>query len=73
MKKVFIIFLTSASFFMSYFSRIAWSIVSVYSNWKLTEIEDSIIFSLFFIGYILVQLPAGFLSDKVKPNIIALI
>ncbi|MFP3064664.1 MAG: MFS transporter [Sulfolobus sp.] len=73
MKKVFIIFLTSASFFMSYFSRIAWSIVSVYSNLKPTEIEDSIIFSLFFIGYILVQLPAGFLSDKVKPNIIALI
>lgn len=67
MKKFFIIFLTSASFFLSYFSRLAWSIVSVYSSLKPTQIEDGIIFSLFFAGYIIVQIPSGLISDR-KPR-----
>lgn len=52
---------------MSYFSRITWSIVSSYSTLKPTIQEDSIIFSLFFIGYIVVQIPAGVLSDMFSP------
>ncbi|BAB67573.1 MFS transporter [Sulfurisphaera tokodaii] len=73
LKKIFIVFISSLSFFLSYFSRIAWSIVSVYSSLKPTVIEDGIIFSLFFIGYIIVQIPAGILSDYVSPKIIALL
>lgn len=73
MKKWFIVFITSTSFFLSYFSRIAWSIVSVYSSLKPTVVEDGIIFSLFFVGYVIVQIPAGFLSDKFVPRNIALL
>lgn len=68
MRKFFIIFLTSVSFFLSYFSRIAWSIVSVYSSLKPTAVEDGIIFSLFFLGYIIVQIPAGIISDQKAYN-----
>lgn len=53
---------------MSYFSRIAWSIVSVYSTLRPSVIEDGIIFSLFFIGYVMVQIPAGIMSDLVLPK-----
>jgi MFS family permease len=59
-----IIFITSLSFFLSYFSRIAWGIVSVYSSLKPTEVQDSIIFSLFFIGYVIVQIPSGFIANS---------
>jgi len=59
-----IIFVTSLSFFLSYFSRIAWGIVSVYSSLKPTEVQDSIIFSLFFIGYVIVQIPSGFIANS---------
>ena len=72
MRRGFVVFLSSASFFLSYFSRIAWGIVSVYSSLKPTVIEDGIIFSLFFVGYILVQLPAGILSDIIAPRNIAI-
>lgn len=71
MKKFLIVFITSASFFLSYFSRIAWSIVSVYSSLKPTQVEDSLIFSLFFLGYIIVQIPAGIASNK-YPRTVAL-
>ncbi len=67
MKYWYAVFLSSAAFFMSYFSRITWSIVSSYSTLKPTIQEDSIIFSLFFIGYIVVQIPAGVLSDIFSP------
>ncbi|MFP3400528.1 MFS transporter [Acidianus sp.] len=64
LESVLIIFITSLSFFLSYFSRIAWSIVSVYSSLKPTELQDSIIFSLFFIGYVIVQIPSGFIANS---------
>ncbi|WP_292320253.1 MFS transporter [Caldisphaera sp.] len=73
MKKSLVIFITSSSFFLSYFSRLAWSIVSTYSSLRPTTMEDSVIYSLFFLGYVLVQIPAGFVSDKVKPSSIAFI
>lgn len=63
---------SSASFFLSYFSRLAWSIVSVYSSLRPTVIEDSIIFSLFFIGYVIVQLPSGLISDEVNPRYVVM-
>ncbi len=73
MKKSLIILITSSSFFLSYFSRLAWSIVSTYSSLKPNTIQDSLIYSLFFIGYVIVQIPAGIVSDKVKPSTIAFI
>ncbi len=73
LKKSLVIFITSSSFFLSYFSRLAWSIVSTYSSLRPTTMEDSVIYSLFFLGYVLVQIPAGFVSDKVKPSSIAFI
>ncbi|AWR97455.1 MFS transporter [Acidianus sulfidivorans JP7] len=72
MNKIFVIFLTSISFFLSYFSRLAWSIVSVYSSLNPTAVEDGIIFSLFFVGYILVQIPAGIIADKKPKEVIIL-
>ncbi|MDT7861791.1 MAG: MFS transporter [Saccharolobus sp.] len=60
-----IIFLSSSSFFLSYFSRVMWSIVAPFSSLKTTVTEDSTIFALFFLGYIIVQMPAGFLSDYI--------
>ncbi len=59
-----VIFITSLSFFLSYFSRITWSIVSVYSSLKPTELQDGIIFSLFFIGYVIVQIPSGLIANS---------
>ncbi|BFH72879.1 MFS transporter [Sulfurisphaera javensis] len=73
MKKWLIVFISSLSFFLSYFSRIAWSIVSVYSSLKPTVVADGIIFSLFFAGYIIVQIPAGLLSDLFPPRNIGLL
>ncbi|ARM76154.1 MFS transporter [Acidianus manzaensis] len=72
MNRFFIIFLTSISFFLSYFSRIAWSIVSVYSSLRPTEVEDGVIFSLFFLGYIIVQIPSGIIADKKPKEVIIL-
>lgn len=73
MKYWYIIFLSSAAFFLSYFSRITWSIVSAYSSLKPTIPEDSLIFSLFFLGYVIVQLPSGILSDMLSPRIITVL
>ncbi|WP_054849014.1 MFS transporter [Vulcanisaeta sp. JCM 14467] len=67
-RDIYIIGVASASFFMSYFSRLAWGIVSAYSSLKPSIVEDSIVFSLFFIGYVVVQVPAGVISDKVGPR-----
>lgn len=72
MRNFFIIAITSISFLLSYFSRIAWGIVSAYSSLKPTTIEDGIIFSLFFLGYIVVQIPSGIVSD-IKPREVAII
>lgn len=73
MKYWYTIFLSSAAFFLSYFSRITWSIVSAYSLLKPTIPEDSLIFSLFFLGYVIVQLPSGILSDMLSPRIITVL
>lgn len=50
---------------MSYFSRLVWSIVSSFSTLKPTQVEDGVIFSLFFIGYVIVQIPSGIIVDSV--------
>ncbi|WP_338601997.1 MFS transporter [Sulfolobus tengchongensis] len=70
MKGKLIIFISSLSFFLSYFSRVTWSIVAPFSTLKTTTTEDSIIFALFFFGYILVQIPSGILSDRISANIL---
>ncbi|ACP35232.1 major facilitator superfamily MFS_1 [Sulfolobus islandicus L.S.2.15] len=68
MKGKRVIFLSASSFFLSYFSRVAWSIVAPLSTLKTTTTEDSIIFALFFLGYILIQIPSGTLADRVSAN-----
>ena len=66
-----IVALSSAAFFMSYFGRMMWSVFDVYAtSLHPTLIEDSFVFSLFFVGYILVQVPAGLVSDRVRPNLL---
>ncbi|ACP48813.1 major facilitator superfamily MFS_1 [Sulfolobus islandicus Y.N.15.51] len=66
MKGKRVIFLSASSFFLSYFSRVAWSIVAPLSTLKTTTTEDSIIFALFFLGYILIQIPSGTLADRIS-------
>ncbi len=70
---MYVIGVASASFFMSYFSRLAWSIASAYSSLKPTIVEDSIVFSLFFVGYVVVQVPAGIISDRMGPKYVIVI
>ncbi|WP_243675576.1 MFS transporter [Vulcanisaeta distributa] len=67
-RDIYVVGVASASFFMSYFSRLAWGIVSAYSSLRPTVVEDGIVFSLFFIGYVVVQVPAGIISDRVSPK-----
>lgn len=67
-KKWFVVGIASASFFLSYFSRLAWSIVSAYSSLRPTVVENSVVFSLFFVGYVIVQLPSGLISDRADPR-----
>ncbi|ACP45387.1 major facilitator superfamily MFS_1 [Sulfolobus islandicus Y.G.57.14] len=66
MKGKRVIFLSASSFFLSYFSRVTWSIVAPLSTLKTTTTEDSIIFALFFLGYILIQIPSGTLADRIS-------
>ncbi|ADX82434.1 MFS transporter [Saccharolobus islandicus] len=68
MKGKRVIFLSASSFFLSYFSRVAWSIVAPLFTLKTTTTEDSIIFALFFLGYILIQIPSGTLADRISAN-----
>jgi predicted MFS family arabinose efflux permease len=65
-----ILALCSASFFIGYFSRLSWGVLASYSSLNPTISDDSIIFSLFFFGYTIVQLPAGLLADRVPPKFI---
>ena len=60
--------LSFASFFLSYYSRLAWSVLSTYSSLRPTPYEDGIVFSIFFAAYIAVQVPAGLVSDAVGPK-----
>ncbi|QXJ35871.1 MFS transporter [Saccharolobus shibatae] len=68
MKGKAVISISASSFFLSYFSRVTWSIVAPLSTLKTTTTEDSIIFALFFLGYILVQIPSGMLADRISAN-----
>ena len=66
-----IVTLSSAAFFVSYFGRMMWSVFDVYAtSLRPTLVEDSLIFSLFFAGYVIVQIPAGLVSDRVPPNLV---
>ncbi len=54
---------------MSYFGRMMWSVFDVYASaLQPTLFEDSLVFSLFFVGYVAVQVPAGLVSDRIRPN-----
>ncbi|MGC9294648.1 MAG: MFS transporter [Thermoplasmata archaeon] len=64
MKKIYPLFVASTSFFLSYYSRLSWSILSVYMPFRPTVQEEALAFSIFFAGYVAVQIPAGLLSDK---------
>ena len=55
---------------MGYFARLSWGVLSSYSSLKPSISEDGIIFSFFFTGYIISQIPAGFLADKFSPKYI---
>ncbi|AEA12348.1 major facilitator superfamily MFS_1 [Thermoproteus uzoniensis 768-20] len=70
-RKAALVALASASFFMSYFSRLAWSIASAYSDLRPTVYQNGVVFALFFAGYVAVQIPAGVLSDKIGPARVA--
>ncbi len=66
-----IVALSSAAFFMSYFGRMMWSVFDVYATTlQPTLLADSFVFSLFFVGYVAVQVPAGLVSDRVRPNLV---
>ncbi len=66
-----IVALSSAAFFMSYFGRMMWSVFDVYATaLQPTLLEDSLVFSLFFVGYVAVQVPAGLVSDRIRPNVV---
>ncbi len=60
--------LSFAAFFLSYYSRLAWSVLSTYSSLRPTPYEDGLIFSIFFAAYIAVQIPAGLVSDAIGPK-----
>jgi len=64
MKRLYPITVASAAFFFSYYSRLSWSVLVVYMPFRPSVGQEAFAFSLFFVGYALVQLPAGFLSDK---------
>lgn len=66
-----LVFLSSAAFFLSYFGRMVWSVVGIYSSLHPSVAETGLVFSLFFVGYIVVQVPAGVISDRVRPNLVA--
>ncbi len=60
--------LSFAAFFLSYYSRLAWSVLSAYSSLRPTPYESGLVFSLFFAAYIAVQVPAGLASDALGPR-----
>ncbi len=68
-----LILVCSLSFFLAYFSRLAWSILGPLSTLHPSVEEDSYIFSLFFAGYVVVQIPAGVLVDRMSFKIVLLL
>ncbi|MDG7038074.1 MAG: MFS transporter [Nitrososphaerota archaeon] len=72
-QKAYIVFTASASFFMGYYVRLVWGIISSFSSLHPTTADDGLVFSLFFLTYIIVQFPAGVLSDRLgSRNIISM-
>jgi len=65
-----IVVLASSSFFMSYFVRLSWAVLAPYSSFSPTKVENGAVFSVFFVGYVISQLPAGLLSDRTSPKLI---
>ncbi len=61
---LFPLVISSGAFFLSYYTRLMWSILSVYMPLKPTITQDGHIFALYFFGYVAVQIPAGFVSDR---------
>lgn len=70
MNKIYPLFVASVSFFLSYYSRLSWSILSVYMPFRPTVQEEAIAFSIFFLGYVIVQIPSGLLSDRYSGGLI---
>ncbi|MGC8970009.1 MAG: MFS transporter [Conexivisphaera sp.] len=68
MREYLPITLSSAAFFLSYYSRLAWSVLSTYSSLRPTPYEDGLVFSIFFAAYIAVQVPSGLASDALGPK-----
>ena len=64
MAKLYPLFVASSSFFLSYYVRLSWTILSVYMPFRPTVSEEGIAFAIFFIGYVIVQIPSGFVSDR---------
>ncbi|QKQ99767.1 MFS transporter [Metallosphaera tengchongensis] len=64
------IIFSALAFFMGYLARITWSVTSPYSSLRPTVAEDSLIFTLFFLGYVIVQIPAGILADMKSAKLI---
>jgi len=63
-KKFYPVIVAGASFFLSYYTRLTWSILSLYMPFHPSVTQDSHVFALYFLSYIIVQIPAGFLSDR---------
>jgi len=63
-QKFYPVLIASVAFFLSYYTRLTWSILSVYVPFKPSVNQDAHIFAIYFFSYIIIQIPAGFLSDK---------
>ncbi|KAA8922721.1 MFS transporter [Thermoplasma sp.] len=70
MAKLYPLFVASASFFLSYYVRLSWTILSVYMPFRPTVAQEGLAFALFFVGYVIVQIPSGFISDRFSGGIV---
>ncbi|MGC8608541.1 MAG: MFS transporter [Thermoplasmata archaeon] len=73
MRNFYPLFIASSAFFFSYFGRLSWSILSVYTPFHVSIAEEAYVFSLFFIGYIIVQIPSGIISDRISGGLVIVI
>lgn len=65
--KWMVLAISSASFFLGYYARLQWGVVSPYTGFHFDSLQDGIIFSSFFLTYTLVQVPSGSVVDRVGP------
>lgn len=68
MRRAAALALSSAAFFMGYYTRLAWGILSSYAGWSTSSLSAGLVFSLFFAAYVAVQIPAGIASDSLGPK-----